>query len=190
MAERYEIQIAIHRFIHNDLELCARDLRERVRRKFESGEAEGFFSDMMGSLIFMAFTIEANVNFIGWKTLDDGWPDRASLSEKINLLVKVLPLELEWKHRPLQTILKLNNFRNSIAHGKPKIVDPPTLVQTGPEALDLFKGEWESCVTQEFIDRSYEDMNSLWNTLLEAAKIPIGDTVTRSFQSSKLIREE
>ncbi len=38
-------------------------------------------------------------------------------------LVKVLELGLDWGAKPLRTISALKRFRDTLAHGKPEIVD-------------------------------------------------------------------
>ena len=179
MAERFEVQIEIERFIHNDLECCALGLRDVMREKIESNERAGINFQMMGSLIFSAFAIEAKVNFVGWKVLANDWNEWASLRKKIDLLIDVLALDLCWEQRPLQTISELKRFRDTIAHGKPEIIDDTTIENARPDLMDEIKGQWEYSLTQENIDRCCEDMDTLWKTLLEAAKISVGDTNTR-----------
>ncbi len=183
MAEKYEVRIEAERFIHNDLSNCANVMRKIMGKKFESQETDGVYSVMMSSLIFSAFSIEAKVNFVGWKVLEKGWPERASLTEKIDLLIKVLPIDLKWGERPLQTIAKLSNFRNTLAHGKPDIVDKTVITHVRPEVWDALKGEWESSVTPENVERCYDDTEKLWKILFEAAQIPVSKTLTHGGHS-------
>ncbi len=178
MAEKYEVRIEAERFIHNDLSGCAHEMLQIMRRINLPDETGGVFFVMMSSLIFSAFSIEAKVNFVGWKVLEKGWPERASLTEKIDLLIKVLPLDLKWGERPLQTIAKLSNFRNTLAHGKPDIVDKTVITHVRPEVWDALKGEWESSVTPENVERCYDDTEKLWEILLDVAQIPASKTIT------------
>jgi putative transposon-encoded protein len=94
MAEKFEVSIEAERFIHNDLSNCAWGMRENMRKKIDADETDSIYFDMMGSLIFSAFAIEAQLNFVGWKVLGDGWPERANIREKINLLREVLKVEI------------------------------------------------------------------------------------------------
>lgn len=137
----------------------------------------------MGSLIFSAFAIEAKVNYVGWKVLKNGWPERANLHEKIDLLIAVLALNLSWGQRPLQTISQLKRFRDTIAHGKPEIINETIITDVEPDVWDALKAQWESSVTPENVDLCYEDMDTFWKTLLDAAKIRVGDTLTHGGHS-------
>jgi hypothetical protein len=74
---RYEVLLEAERFIHNDLSNCAWNFQQLVHKKIEKGEREGIYHFMLASLIFSAFSIEAKLNFVGWRYLADGWPERA-----------------------------------------------------------------------------------------------------------------
>ena len=178
MTERFDVRIEAERYIHNDLSNCAFGMMEVMRKKIESEETAGIYFEMMSSLIFTAFTIEAKINFVGWKVLEKGWPERDCLHEKIDLLIRELNLKIKWGERPLQTIAKLNGFRNTLAHGKPDIVDKTFTTHEKPDVWEALKGQWESSVTPENVEQCYADVNELWKILLEAAKIPVADTLT------------
>lgn len=140
-----------------------------MKEQFDSGNTEGVYHTMMASLVFSAFSVEAKVNFIGWKVLGDGWPDRANLLEKIDLLTKVLGLNLDRGARPLQTISKLKRFRDTLAHGKPEIVEKASCADVAPEVWDALKAQWEQAVNPEFVNRCREDEDDLWQKLLSSA---------------------
>lgn len=190
MAKKFQVHIEAERFIHNDLSNCAWGMREDMRKKFDSGETEGVHFDMMGALVFLAFSIEAKINFIGWKILEDGWPERANLKEKIHLIYKVLDIEADWSCRPLQSILSLKRFRDTIAHGKPELVKEVKEVDIDPDIWDSLKGQWEREVNPENVNRCYEDIDQLWKLLLEKAGIPVEKTLTNGNQTlSSLVGE-
>jgi hypothetical protein len=189
MAEKFEIQMEAERFIHNDLESCASGLRDAMHKKIDSDDRTGLYFEMMGSLVFSAFAIEAKVNFVGWKHLGNGWPERANLREKINLLIEVLPLDLSWEKRPLQTVSHLKSFRDTIAHGKPDIINKQETTDVKPTVEEMLRGQWEALVNPENVDRCCEDIDELWKTLLEAAVIPVEDTLTHGNLSLKTITE-
>ncbi|WP_377508213.1 hypothetical protein [Octadecabacter sp. R77987] len=171
MAGKFEVRTQAEKFIHNDLSNCAYSFEKSVGQKISSGETEGVYHDMMAALVFTAFSIEAMVNFVGWKVLENGWPERANLREKVDLLSKVLDLELDWGTRPLQTINQLKRFRDTIARGKPEVVDETTIVEVEPAVWDALKGQWEESVTPDFVKRCLEDEGKLWKMLLKAAEI-------------------
>jgi hypothetical protein len=178
LAKKYEVRIEAERFIHNDLSNCSWDFQQRTKKKFENGEMEGVYHDMMASLVFSAFSIEAKLNFVGWKVLGDGWPERANIREKVNLLNEVLSCGFDWGARPLQTVAKLKRFRDTLAHGKPEIIDEVCEVDVEPSVWDALKSQWEESVTPSFVDICRDDEHSLWKTLLEKAEIGMEETIT------------
>ena len=80
---------------------------------------EGSFYQLMASLIFTAFTLEAYLNHIG-QSIFKCWDDLEQLSpkKKLGLIAEKLKIERDDSKRPFQTIDKLFKFRNDVAHGK------------------------------------------------------------------------
>ncbi len=187
MAHKYQVRTVAERFIHNDLSNCAYDFQSRMRKKIESGDTEGVYHDMMASLLFSAFSTEAKVNFIGWKTLKAGWPERASFREKIDLLTEVLKIDLTWGEPPLQSLNQLFKLRNTLAHGKPEIVDETKVSDVEPEIWDALKGQWERSIKPEFVDQCRTAEDDLWKELLNAADISIYDTLTHGQHSLETV---
>ena len=185
MAEKFEVWIEAERFIHNDLSNCAYDFRNRAQEKIESGQTDGVYHDMMAALVFCAFSVEAKVNFVGWRCLQSGWPERANLREKIELLNKVLSLDLSWGVEPWQTLLQLKRFRDTLAHGKPEVIDERKIVDVEPEIWAALKGQWESSVRPEFVAKCREAEQEVWTTLLSRADIPKSQTLTHGGHSLK-----
>ncbi|MGR3659671.1 MAG: hypothetical protein ACU0CA_00580 [Paracoccaceae bacterium] len=189
MAEKFEIKIAAERYIHNDLSNCSWQFQKMIHKKIASGEREGVYHYMMASLIFSAFSFEAKLNFVGWKILGEGWPERANFREKLTLLAEKLKLELNWGERPLQTMSQLKRFRDTLAHGKPEIVDETRIVDVEPSVWEALKGQWESSVTPEFVDQCREDEKAFWKILLDAAGIDVAKTLTHGGHTLRSIIE-
>ncbi len=190
MVEKFKLRIEAERFIHNDLSNCAWCFNKEVQKKFDSGETEGVYHEMLACLVFSAFSVEAKVNFVGWKVLEKGWPERANLREKINLLNVHLDCDLVWSERPLHTIRELKRFRDTVAHGKPEIVDETKIVNVEPEIWDALKGQWEQSVNRDFVQRCIDDEKKLWNVLLEKADIELYQTITHGGHNLKAIVED
>ncbi len=189
MAKKFQIAVEAERFIHNDLSNCALHFSETIREKVISGETEGVYLDMMAALVFSAFSIEAKINFVGWRVLEDGWPERANLWEKIALLSKVLGFEVDRGSRPWQTLRNLKKFRDTLAHGKPEVVEEVKVVDVEPEVWDALKAQWEYSVTPEFVGQCREDENQIWELLLEAADIELFTTLTHGGHSLRSLTE-
>jgi len=178
MAQKYEIHVEAERFIHNDLSSCAFYMRKLMHEKIDSGDNNGLYFPMMSCLVFSAFALEAKVNFVGWKVLKDGWPERANIKAKIRLLAEVLSLELDWGQRPLQTISKIIRFRDTLAHGKPEIVNETLVTDVEPEIWSALEAQWTTALTAENIDRCDDDVEAFWKQLLTAAGIAVSETLT------------
>src|SRR4030042_2406745 len=72
---------------------------------------EGSFYQLMASLIFTAFTLEAYLNHIGQRIFKC-WDDLEQLSpkKKLGLIAEKLKIERDDSKRPFQTIDKLLKF--------------------------------------------------------------------------------
>lgn len=84
---------------------------------------EGSYYSLMASILFSAFTFEAYLNHLGsikikhWDEIE-----RISVLSKYSVLCKEFDIQVNKGGRPFQTIKKLFEFRNSIAHGKSEIL--------------------------------------------------------------------
>lgn len=81
--------------------------------------SEGSYYQLMASLIFTAFTLEAFLNHIG-QSIFKCWNDLEQLSpsRKLNLIAEKLGIKKDDGKRPFQTVSELFKFRNDVAHGK------------------------------------------------------------------------
>lgn len=76
--------------------------------------------------------------------------------------------------RPLQTILKLLDFRNTIAHGRSLEIKTKPVLRDVNEQLDTYLGErpltdWEKLIqTSDFAVRAREDVQAALEVLHEA----------------------
>jgi len=87
-SQNSKVQIVVEQFIHNDLNSLATLMRDQLQRKIEENDTQILWLEMVSCLMYSALATEARVNFVGWKKLEDGWPERAPIKQKINLLVK------------------------------------------------------------------------------------------------------
>lgn len=183
MAGKFRLRIEAERLIHSDLSNTARHLSNTVRQQWKENSTSGVSLMTSAALVFVAFSIEAKVNFVGWKVLEDGWPERASFKEKLALIYQQLGLELEKGKDPIQTVSKLMAFRNTLAHGKPDILAVDKDVDDEPVVWDALKMPWEDDVTLEFLNRCCAAEEKIWGLLLEEAGIPVEETITKGHQS-------
>lgn len=78
-------------------------------------------------VVFMAFTIEAYVNNLGFRHFHD-WSEkeRKPWKEKLKLLHSRQSKTAEWQSLPLAFAKELFEIRDRLAHGKPERVNGPS----------------------------------------------------------------
>ena len=183
MAEKFEVYVEAERFIHNDISSVAFHLYELVERRLVEDARDGIALEMTACLTFYAFAIEAKVNFVGWKIFGDEWPERKPLKEKINKICDDLSISKDWSVRPLSTFQMLKSFRDTLAHGKPEIVDEKIITDVEPEIWDALRGQWEKTVTFDNMKLAKEDIQIFWCEMLGKSGIEIHQTLTRGGHS-------
>jgi hypothetical protein len=86
-------------------------------------DQKGSYYTTMSSLLLTAFTFEAYINHLGDKKIKF-WEEIEPIKvmDKYSVLCKELGINPDFSRRPFQTLKSLFKFRNSIAHGKSKIL--------------------------------------------------------------------
>jgi len=176
-------------YIHNDLSNAAYSFKKAAIEKITNDERHGVSHDIMACLIFCAYTAEAHANYLGNVRIK-AWDEKDNLKSKYKTLLKSADIQVDWIKRPFETIVKLVEFRNNLAHGKPEIVELDITEEIGDER-DLFKhmiGVWEAeFLTDEFFIQAKEDVREIWQILLEGLKIDITETITSASMHEQLL---
>lgn len=178
MLVRQEAQKTI--YVHNDLSNAAHYFKEQVDSKIKNNNEEGIAFDIMACLVLLAFTFEAKINFLGYKTIR-GWEERQPFHQKIDLVLDQLSIRPDWNKRPYSSVNRLKKFRDSIAHGKPQIinVDQELLLDENEPTKGMnLSGEWESYCENQFYLEAYHDINTIWHELLNKSNIKVFETLT------------
>lgn len=179
-----------HIYVHNDLSNAAYHFNKIINERFANDDIEGIAFDILAELVFLAFTIEAKVNFLGSK-LVGGWKERERFWTKINLVLDRLSLEVDFDTRPYSTVKRLKELRDSLAHGKPLLLelDEETVIDAhDDESIDL-RAEWQSYCIKEFANEAYGDVNEIWRQLLSASKLTLFETLSGGEQSIHFIEK-
>lgn len=140
-------------------------------------DPEGSFYQVMASLIFTAFMMEAYLNHIGrrifkcWGNLE--W---LSPSSKLNLIAEKLGVEKDEGKRPYRTFSELFKFRNSVAHGKSVLLKSDNQILLVDDTSDSFmreflKTRWEKYCTSESAKRALEDIETIIRELHDATGV-------------------
>ena len=133
--------------------------------------SKGLFYQIMASLTFTAFALEAYLNYLG-KTLFKKWDyfERLSPNQKLDIITEKLEVKKEDGKRPFQTIIDLFKFRNDIAHGK------SVFLKSGPEEKYIddnddikLETKWEKYCKLKNAKRAMEDVQKIITLLHEKA---------------------
>jgi hypothetical protein len=138
-------------------------------------DEKGSYYQLMASLIFIAFTLEAYLNHIG-KRIFGCWDDLEQLSpqKKLNVIAEKLKVEKDDGKRPFQTVKELFKLRNDIAHGKSVFLKSENQISATDAELDnymhrLLETEWEKYCNIENTQRAREDVKSIIQKLHNAS---------------------
>jgi hypothetical protein len=140
-------------------------------------ELEGSYFQIISSLIFTAFTLEAYLNHIG-KKLFSCWDDleRLSPAGKLNLIVEKVQMKADYSKRPFQTIKELIDFRNEVAHGKSIILKSENTIFT--RNLDFInkkdkplESKWQKYCSLDNAKRARVDIENIIRKVHNASKI-------------------
>ena len=128
---------------------------------------EGSYFQIMASLIFTAFTLEAYLNHLGMQIFGC-WDDLEMLSprKKLNVIAEKLGIKKDDDKRPFQTVKKLFDFRNDVAHGKTILLETKDEIRIVDSKLDDYmheplEAEWERYCTLDNAKRAREDVESI-----------------------------
>jgi hypothetical protein len=142
---------------------------------------DGASWQFLSSLLLTAFTFEAYMNHIG-PSLFKVWQmhlDRLPPLGKFELLCENLAVSFPggWGARPLQTVKKLFDFRNTMAHGRPEQLKTRPKVHTVESYhSDLHEEpltDWEQLIqTASFAQCAREDVSIVLAALHERRPDP------------------
>ncbi len=134
---------------------------------------DGSFYDVMGSLLFSAFTLEAYLNHLGSMTIGHwDYLERLRPQEKLELLSNILDYKIDYSKRPFQTINILFNFRNEVAHGKTETVKVDKVVKLSQrDSIKDPQTKWEKYCTLTNAQKANKDVGDIVSILHKKADI-------------------
>ena len=161
-------------------------------------DPEGSYYQLMASLIFTAFTLEAYLNHIGQRIFKC-WNDLEQLSpsRKLNVIAEKLQVEKDDGKRPFQKVSELFKFRNDVAHGKSVPVKDEVETAVADETVDDFMRKrpetaWEKYCTLQNVERARVDVESIMERLHRASDTsgPLFPPDTWSGSATSLLRNQ
>jgi hypothetical protein len=137
----------------------------------------GSYYQLMASLIFTAFTLEAYLNHIG-ERIFVCWDDLEQLSpqRKLNVIAEKMGIERNEGERPYQTIKELFKFRNEVAHGKSVFLKSDDHIVGTNTEIDKYMSEplepkWKRYCSLKNAKRAREDVKNVITEFHAAAGI-------------------
>jgi hypothetical protein len=127
-------------------------------------QESGRFYACMTAGVFSAFTIEAFLNHLGQRRVQE-WnalERKLGPQEKLILLKQMLHFSADTSKRPFQTLRDILRLRNSLAHGKTDTVDTNLIVDDpSEEAVRYPKPDWMKLCSLSSVTRMVEDAEAM-----------------------------
>ncbi len=188
MAKRIKarVQKSARVFVHNDLSNAAFHFADAIKAKQGNGEP-GILIDGMACAVMVAFTFEANVNFMGFELSKaeklQNWKERESFDEKLKKVFGALGIAIDKDKRPLKSMERMKQLRDTLAHGKPVYAEYDQVEIGTPEEIDLnstapLLAGWQTECTADSVFEAREDLEALWRLMIEKSGLELWDTMT------------
>jgi hypothetical protein len=139
-------------------------------------EQKGSYWLWMGSLIFTAFSFEAYLNHVGTKVFAcwNIFEKAVSPDGKLDILCEKLGIDLKKGEPPRQTVHKLFEFRNKLAHGRTVTLEPKQPPYDADENFEKIIEErpltvWEEYCTAGNVLRARADIKQIMQLIHEKA---------------------
>ena len=134
-------------------------------------EKRGSYHTTMAAILMAAFTFEAYLNHLGemkikfWDRIES-----VRIMDKYMILCKEFDVNPDFSKLPYQTLKLLFKFRNSIAHGRSKVLQETKKVDPDSDPYDHNpKTEWEEFCNLENAEKSKSDVEKIITELHIAA---------------------
>ncbi len=169
---------------HGMLGTGASTLLEEYKTRSSKEESTGAFYFLLASLMFSAFQAEGSINTVGWKLLQNAWPETLGWKDKVKLIYGISGRTADFGTMPLQILNELFSLRNGWAHAKPEIVDGEYEIANPMDfGSDHFRSDFERRVTVDFAERAEVQVEAFFNELLEVSKVEWHETTTNGIET-------
>jgi hypothetical protein len=182
-------------FIHNDLSQGATFFNDIIQEKLKKDDRNGIAFDGMACALMIAFAFEANLNFMGEHLYKNGkvtsWDEKSKFWKKLDKVFGAIGIPVEKEKRPLSSMIRMKNLRDTLAHGKPVEIKGDD-EQTGTEE-ELRSGaslaaDWQQEVKPDVVAECLSDLDDLWKQMIQKSGINIMDTMTQGATTITVIQ--
>ncbi|EGR5155403.1 hypothetical protein CYG20_17355 [Vibrio cholerae] len=147
---------------HNDLWNIAFHHLTTAIEKRSAGKRTGITLDCQSSVLFMALAVEATINFVGHRVVDN-WNERKPYHKKLREVCLVAELQLEEGSNIERALSNLKSVRDCMAHGKPVY---GSACDTA-EASEQMKSFWGADINVEYVKQLYDCVRPFCTSLIE-----------------------
>lgn len=120
----------------------------------------GRFYNLMTSMLFCAFTLEAFLNHVGMETIDC-WSilkKKLSPEEKLDFIANSIKYEPDFGVRPFQSFKEILKFRNTLVHAETEYIETETIEKLILGEVPKYpETEWERKVDLKVAQRFFDD---------------------------------
>ncbi|SHG07896.1 hypothetical protein [Vibrio gazogenes] len=160
---------------HNDLLNLAHFQRETIRKKLADENLDGIKLDCLSCLVSLAFSVEALVNFVGYKKIPK-WKEFDRYKNKITKVCAKAGVEFDKSVGLYEKLWQLKELRDHVAHGEP--IEIETDVTTREELREQMSCPWDSCLTPEIVETMFRTVKEFEKLLFTNCHINVGETLT------------
>ncbi|MGY3410923.1 hypothetical protein ACVWZV_007036 [Bradyrhizobium sp. GM5.1] len=184
---RAKVQKTAKVFVHNDLSQAADYYIDIIQDKVDRGSRDAIMYDGMACAVMVAFTFEANINFMGFELNKAGklpnWEEWESFTKKLKKVFGALGIPIDLNKRPLKSMERMKVLRDALAHGKPVYDESEEEVIGTGEEVDMYAGikltaGWEKECQPEVVKEVHADLDELWKLMVEKSGLDLWDTMT------------
>ncbi len=169
------MSISYRVYPHNDLLNLANYHLEILNDKVENGVKNSIALDCTSVLISLAFSVEAIVNYVGYKCIKE-WKERQPFHKKMEEICESANISINAESDLFEVINQLKIIRDSIAHGKP--IEGKTDDNFSEGMNKYLKSPWDEYLNPEFTNLAYESVKEFKNLLFSRYKIKPGTALT------------
>jgi len=147
---------------------------------------ESQFFNVMNTLVFSAFSMEAFFNHLGSQLVEEWHKKERKLSKlkKLKFFSSKLKVEADFSSRPFISVIDVFKFRDLLAHGRTEVINQSEEVNLNKDDLNryMIENEWMKLCNLETAMRVFADVESLIYLLFKAAGM--GENPFMHFHSS------
>lgn len=167
-------------YIHNVLDQGADNAKTDIEKKLAAGDRTGIGFDYMTCGLMLAFTFEAQLNFMGQRFVKP-WHEFERWKGKAEKVFKALSIDCDWSKRPFLSLERMKTFRDTIAHGKPFEQNMDEEVEAGSveevRKMYNFTQAWETMMTHDQIMEAYNDTDEAWKLMFQKSGLNVLETL-------------